>query len=382
MIKLFLAWSGDKGRLVAEALVKWLPEVIPDVKPWMSDRNIVDTVWFNEIVTAINEAKAGIVCLTRENFDRPWILFEAGGLMVNCDKTAVFNLLLDVKAEELDGLNYPLFPCELYSFQKERVLSILKALNEMSDPSQRLKPEEVKKRFETHWKELESELNAISQNIPFPMHLLNEKRYRVQMTKRWKEIYLTFVAKHIAQSPFQFKDLIEDTKSRILISGQNLYFLAGEEDSDKEEQRKDWILKALKDGKQVDIMLCNPSWRYAHAVKTWGHDVMNDRKEYKRHLKYSIKTFRKWLLDIEKDNEIDAKKLRIKKVGFVPLSITFVDPVDEDRGKLAITTATYDRPENRLRSCYLILRKEHPDIFKYYWEGYRGVFEHPKTPTV
>jgi len=38
------------------------------------------TLWFSQISDNLSDTSIGIVCLTQENKDRPWILFEAGTL--------------------------------------------------------------------------------------------------------------------------------------------------------------------------------------------------------------------------------------------------------------------------------------------------------------
>lgn len=39
-MKVFLSWSGEKSRAVAEALREWLPYINPEIEPSMSDSDI------------------------------------------------------------------------------------------------------------------------------------------------------------------------------------------------------------------------------------------------------------------------------------------------------------------------------------------------------
>ena len=67
MLNLFIAWSGERSRFVAETLYDWLPKVIK-VKPWMSDYDIFSGErWFEKILKGLKTSDAGIICLTREN---------------------------------------------------------------------------------------------------------------------------------------------------------------------------------------------------------------------------------------------------------------------------------------------------------------------------
>ena len=80
-MKVFLSWSGEPSRQVANALYKWLPHVLQAVKPWMSQQDIHSgAVWTPELLASLGEAKAGIACVTPDNTKAPFLLFEAGAI--------------------------------------------------------------------------------------------------------------------------------------------------------------------------------------------------------------------------------------------------------------------------------------------------------------
>jgi hypothetical protein len=77
----FIGWSGERSRLVAEFLRGWLPMVLQAAKPWMSETDIEKgSRGLDELGKALSEIKVGITCLTPENLNQPWIFFEAGAL--------------------------------------------------------------------------------------------------------------------------------------------------------------------------------------------------------------------------------------------------------------------------------------------------------------
>ena len=80
-VSVFIGWSGTQSQAVAEALHGWLPRVIQTVRPFMSEIDIPSgTKWQETLDDEIRKARFGILCLTPENKERPWVLFEAGAL--------------------------------------------------------------------------------------------------------------------------------------------------------------------------------------------------------------------------------------------------------------------------------------------------------------
>jgi hypothetical protein len=80
-MKVFISWSGQRSKLIAEALREWLPLVIQSLQPWMSAADIdKGAKWSTEISRELEQADFGVSCVTPENLNEPWLLFEAGAL--------------------------------------------------------------------------------------------------------------------------------------------------------------------------------------------------------------------------------------------------------------------------------------------------------------
>jgi hypothetical protein len=78
--KIFLCWSKSRSKAIAEAWAKLLPEIINGVVPILSTEFQKGKEWFNLLRRDLDEARTGIVFLTLENMNAPWIHFEAGAL--------------------------------------------------------------------------------------------------------------------------------------------------------------------------------------------------------------------------------------------------------------------------------------------------------------
>lgn len=76
----FISWSGALSEAFADLLSNWLPDVIQRVKPWISSQDIdKGSLWSSELTEAL-ATTIGVLCVTQENKDAPWLLFESGAL--------------------------------------------------------------------------------------------------------------------------------------------------------------------------------------------------------------------------------------------------------------------------------------------------------------
>ncbi len=80
-MKVFISWSGDESRQIAEALRDWLATLSESVEPYMSARDNEAGVRWNSVISGeLERSDFGILCVTPTNLQAPWLLFEAGAL--------------------------------------------------------------------------------------------------------------------------------------------------------------------------------------------------------------------------------------------------------------------------------------------------------------
>ena len=158
-MKVFISWSGEKSRLVANALREWLPTIIQIIKPWMSAEDInKGGRWGTEMGEELNKAQFGIICLTKENLEATWILFEAGALSKAVGKSFVCPYLLDLKAADLKG---PLALFQATNADKTDTRRLLDSINLALEEKDRLPKDRLDRIFERGWPELEAALKPI-----------------------------------------------------------------------------------------------------------------------------------------------------------------------------------------------------------------------------
>jgi hypothetical protein len=157
-MKVFISWSGARSQAVAEALHEWLPNVIQAIEPWMSASDIEKGArWSADIALQLEEARVGIICLTADNLEAPWILFEAGALSKTIEKTFVCPFLFDVEPSDLKG---PLVQFQATRAQRGDSKKLIHTINQaLGDEA--LVDHKVEKAFDVWWPQLEERLRLV-----------------------------------------------------------------------------------------------------------------------------------------------------------------------------------------------------------------------------
>ncbi|WP_051276509.1 TIR domain-containing protein [Marmoricola sp. URHB0036] len=154
--KLFISWSGEYAKGVAQALRAWIPNLFDDVEPFMSDNDIAaGQRGMNVIESRLDGTQFGIIVVTDENQSAPWLNFEAGALSKTITENVeqrVAPLLVDVSSPaQLTG---PLTQFQAKVMNKDGIRGLMRSLGEMLG----IEPDRVDKRVEAHWAELEAAL--------------------------------------------------------------------------------------------------------------------------------------------------------------------------------------------------------------------------------
>lgn len=157
-MKVFISWSGSRSRRVAEALRDWLPNVLQAIDPWISSGDIEKGArWSQDVAAELSKATAGILCLTPDNLEAPWLNFEAGALSRSLDKTLVCPYLIGLRPSDLKGPLVQFQAAEANEMDTRRVISTLnRALGESA-----LAEKQLEKTFGIWWPELASSLSRI-----------------------------------------------------------------------------------------------------------------------------------------------------------------------------------------------------------------------------
>ena len=158
MLSIFLSWSGERSRAMAEFLTIWLRKVIQNTKPWMSQIDIQKGKrWSEEIGKNLESHNIGIICVTPENYKASWLLFETGALSKSLGYSKICPLLLGISPTEISG---PLSQFQATILEKSDIFKLIKMLNsELNDF--KLDDKLLNDSFNSNWLEFENKIDEI-----------------------------------------------------------------------------------------------------------------------------------------------------------------------------------------------------------------------------
>ncbi len=123
-MKIFISWSGEKSKEIASVFKEWIPSVIQVAKPFFSPNDIdKGTRWFSDISEELDKTQIGLIFLTKDNLQAPWLMFEAGALSKYIDKARVCPILFGVEPTDIEG---PLIQFQATRFTKEDIQKVIK----------------------------------------------------------------------------------------------------------------------------------------------------------------------------------------------------------------------------------------------------------------
>jgi len=159
-MRVFLSWSKSISRAVATALHDWIPLVIQDARPFISSGDIEKGKrWSDVIGEELNKASYGIICVTKENLNEPWLHFEAGAISKALDKASVSPFLFNVDPSEVHG---PLQQFQVTVNKQEDIWALMRSINSRLADEQRLEEEVLRREFDMWWGDLKAKLDQIA----------------------------------------------------------------------------------------------------------------------------------------------------------------------------------------------------------------------------
>lgn len=155
-MKLFISWSGEFSKKVAECLSRWIPTIIQTVDVFYSPDDIAKGEnWSSRLSDELEQSDFGIVCLTPENILAPWIHFEAGALS-KVARSRVSAIMLGISPSDVKG---PLARFQNTTFNREDFYRLFLSINSAQEVP--LKQAVLEHAFDNSWEKLKHNISAI-----------------------------------------------------------------------------------------------------------------------------------------------------------------------------------------------------------------------------
>lgn len=156
-MRVFISWSGDTSKAIAQQVARWLPHVIQEVKPYFSPVDLgKGTMWNAELAAELQQAQFGILVLTADNLEAPWILFEAGAISKGADTSRVCPILFGVNPSDV---KFPLAQFNATKFSQDEMFQLLVSINGQLEEGA-LDLALLRDSFEKFWPELEEKVSS------------------------------------------------------------------------------------------------------------------------------------------------------------------------------------------------------------------------------
>lgn len=146
----FISWSGEKSKSIAIIYREWLQDNFK-IETWLSIEDIeCGKVWYKEVLKALKNISFGLFFITKENWDAPWINFEAGAISKGYidNNVCIINIDIDDIPE-----HSPLRHFQKVKFEKEAICRLTKQILEKTDGYDK---DEFMKTFEKVWPSLDN----------------------------------------------------------------------------------------------------------------------------------------------------------------------------------------------------------------------------------
>lgn len=159
-MRVFLSWSGERSRAVANALCDWLPRLHPSIDPRILSEDTSGAHGADQIAEVLQSVDAAIICVTPENLRSLWPMYEAGALSKRVGNSSVYTYALALSPSDIGA---PLAKFQNARAEREDTFELVRLLNAQSEG--RWQEYKLRALFNDRWPALESQLSAIEEPV-------------------------------------------------------------------------------------------------------------------------------------------------------------------------------------------------------------------------
>ncbi|HDR6956469.1 MULTISPECIES: toll/interleukin-1 receptor domain-containing protein [Bacillus] len=158
-MKVFLSWSGNESKQLAEIFKEWLPNILQYINPYMSAKDIaLGERWSNNIADNLENSRFGLIFVTPSNINAPWINFEAGALS-KAMNSKVIPILYKSNVTLLNQGPLKQFQ-SAKELDRDNIFSLIESINDSTEFGS-LDKDRLQKAFDMWWPDLEKRIGKI-----------------------------------------------------------------------------------------------------------------------------------------------------------------------------------------------------------------------------
>ena len=159
-MKVFISWSGDRSKKLANELKEFLSSVFQSAKVWMSQDMDPGIRWSQQLNDELETSRLGVLCLTPENLNAPWLLFEAGSLAKSATQSKVVPYCLGLRSTDIPS---PLAQFQVADADENGTRRLVQSLNSTLESP--LGETQLSRAFDAWWPQLKSQIEVILASV-------------------------------------------------------------------------------------------------------------------------------------------------------------------------------------------------------------------------
>ena len=157
-MRIFTSWSGDRSKAAALGLKSLLQDLFEEtVQVFVSDHIAPGEAWAQRLGTELEQSEFGVLCLTRDNWQSPWLLFEAGAIAKKFASSRVVPYLIDELPPASD--RSPVAQFQHVRADREGTFRLVEAINGIRENPKA--SDRLARSFEKWWPDLEQTLKTV-----------------------------------------------------------------------------------------------------------------------------------------------------------------------------------------------------------------------------
>lgn len=159
-MNVFMCWAGNGSKELATLMRDFLPVVVQECDPWMSEHDIfAGQPWDAELETALKAANFGVLCITPQNMQNAYLHYEAGAIANQVgERNRVCPLLLG--GLQATQLAQPLGRFQCKPADRQGIWGLVQSLNTIAKKP--INEPHLRMAFDGQWPTLQKNISEIS----------------------------------------------------------------------------------------------------------------------------------------------------------------------------------------------------------------------------